>query len=268
MIEIEGNKPALYQWDLNQRLVLTDINRISAGIEVHFSTTQNHEECCLSAPSYKDGKEIFADIPNVLLQTKGIISVYLYIQEENKAWTEYSAELLVVPRSRPANYVYTETEVLNYKQLENSKLDKNQGAENYGKLLFVSNDGNVSVLTLGDGLEIIDNVLRITQLNEGGSDEPAVKKLSAPVIYLSTDDKPNDRKLSTPIIHLDITEDESNIKKLSTPTIYLDVDELEPEPEIKRLGTPIIYLETFNDTANAYSRVGDAIVGSTVLGNC
>lgn len=121
MIRIEKEKPALYQWDLNQRLVLTSINLISIGIEVHFSTTNDSKECCVIAPSYEEGGEIFVDIPNKLLQAKGIISVYLYVQEENKAWTEYSTEILVLPRPKPANYVYTETEteVLCWKDLEN-----------------------------------------------------------------------------------------------------------------------------------------------------
>lgn len=120
MIRIEGNKSALYQWDLNQRVVLTDIASISAGIEVHYSITYNLEESCLVAPSYFENGNIYADIPNKLLQQSGVVSVYLYVQDENKAWTEHRVEIIIIPRSKPANYVYTETqtEVFSFKELE------------------------------------------------------------------------------------------------------------------------------------------------------
>lgn len=116
MIKIEGDKAALFQWDLNQRVVLTDIDFITAGIEVHFEST--NEECCLGAPSYIENDEVYADIPNKLLQQSGVINVYLYVQDENKAWTEYRTEILIIPRKKPFNYVYTPNEVYIYKQLE------------------------------------------------------------------------------------------------------------------------------------------------------
>jgi hypothetical protein len=38
----------------------------------------------------------------------------------------------------------------------------NYGAENAGKLLYVGDDGKVTVLTLGTGLKIVNGVLTIT----------------------------------------------------------------------------------------------------------
>ena len=42
------------------------------------------------------------------------------------------------------------------------RVPANQGAENAGKLLYIRADGLLVPLTLGDGLEIIDGMLRIT----------------------------------------------------------------------------------------------------------
>lgn len=123
VIRIEGNKPALYQWDLNMRVILTNV---PIGTEVHYSNiNDNTDENCITSVSYSENGCVYADIPNKLLQISGIILVYLYIQDEDKAWTELKTEIIVLPRKKPANYVYTETEVLTYKKLE-VKLDQTQ----------------------------------------------------------------------------------------------------------------------------------------------
>lgn len=115
MILIEGDREALYQWDLNQRIVLTNI---SAGTEVHFSDSNDTEECCPVLATYEEEGQIYADIPNIFLQKSGIIYVYIYVQKEDKSYTSHHAELIVLSRKKPADYVYTETEVLHYKTLE------------------------------------------------------------------------------------------------------------------------------------------------------
>lgn len=116
MIRIEGNKPALYQWDLNMRVILTNV---PAGTEVHYSNVNyNMDENCITAVSYSENGCVYADIPNKLLQINGIILVYIYIQDEDKAWTEFKTEIVVLPRKKPANYVYTETEIKTFESLE------------------------------------------------------------------------------------------------------------------------------------------------------
>lgn len=116
MIRIEGNKSTLYQWDLNMRVILTNA---PAGTEVHYSNTNdNTDENCITAVSYSENGCVYADIPNKLLQINGIILVYIYIQDEDKAWTEFKTEIVVLPRKKPANYVYTETEIKTFESLE------------------------------------------------------------------------------------------------------------------------------------------------------
>ena len=115
MILIEGNREALYQWDKNQRVVLRNIN---AGTEVHFSDVNDTEECCPVLEAYEENGQIYANIPNIFLQKNGIIYVYIYVQEEDKSYTSHHTELIVLPRKKPSDYIYTETEVLHYKTLE------------------------------------------------------------------------------------------------------------------------------------------------------
>ena len=123
MIKIENNKSFLYQWDLNMRVELLNIKQ---GTEVHFSDTYITSDNCLVVESYEQNNKVFANIPNILLQRSGIILVYFYIQDEGRAWTEFKTEIVVLPRKKPANYVYTETEALTYKKLE-AKLDQTKG---------------------------------------------------------------------------------------------------------------------------------------------
>ena len=108
MIMIEGEKSNLYQWDLNMRLLLINI---PVGVEVHFDDVHNTVQNCPKVVSYEEDGNVYADIPNIFLQKPGMITVYIYVQEENKRYTKYNIEILVLPRKKPADYVYTETEI-------------------------------------------------------------------------------------------------------------------------------------------------------------
>lgn len=116
MIRLESNKSALYQWDLNMRVILTNV---PAGTEVHYSNASyNMNENCITVVSYSENGCVYADIPNKILQTSGVVLAYIYIQDEDKAWTEFETEILVLPRKKPADYVYTETEIKTFESLE------------------------------------------------------------------------------------------------------------------------------------------------------
>ena len=114
MIKIEGDKIALYQWDLNQRLILTEIDY---NVEVHFSRINDDRESLIKT-TYINDDVMYCDIPNILLQEKGIIYVYLFVRKEEQIYTKHEAEILVISREKPDDYVYTEDEIYLYKQLE------------------------------------------------------------------------------------------------------------------------------------------------------
>ena len=52
--------------------------------------------------------------------------------------------------------------------LASSKLEKNQGAEHAGQLLYISENGHIAALGLGPGLSILNGRLCITEMPEPG----------------------------------------------------------------------------------------------------
>lgn len=107
MFAIANERKSLWQWDLNQQLTV-DGN----CTEVHYLDR--------GAPStltveVKDGK---ADIPNILLQKAGRLVVYAYIIDEQDRHTKVCETFGIAPRPKPAEYVYTETEVKTWSDLQ------------------------------------------------------------------------------------------------------------------------------------------------------
>jgi hypothetical protein len=64
-----------------------------------------------------------ADVPNILLQKAEPIKAYLYTQAADGTRTRSFHRFDVIARSKPEEYVYTETEVLNYSSLV-SRIDE------------------------------------------------------------------------------------------------------------------------------------------------
>ena len=107
MFAIANDRKSLWQWDLNQQLTV-------AGdcTEVHYLDR--------GAPStltvaIKDGK---ADIPNILLQKAGRLVVYAYIIDAQDHHTKICETFGISARPKPDDYVYTETEVKTWSNLQ------------------------------------------------------------------------------------------------------------------------------------------------------
>lgn len=107
MFSIYDGRQKFYQWDADRKLIVDD-NTIN---EVHFCNRT--DECSLVCEVYDlDGKRV-VNVPNVLLQTDWRINVYGY----DKNYTKHNEVFEVVRRSKPADYIYTETEIKNYDEL-------------------------------------------------------------------------------------------------------------------------------------------------------
>lgn len=101
-----------WQWDLCQKLIVDDGCTCK---EVHFCNGSSETSLvCLIEEA--DG-ERFVNVPNILLQEEGMITAYLCARAEDVAETKLSQHFQVLPRAKPDDYVYTETEVLNYQSL-------------------------------------------------------------------------------------------------------------------------------------------------------
>ena len=109
MFKIYDGRDYFYQWDINQKLIISD-NTIT---EVHFCNRT--DDCSLVCEVYEENGSRVVDVPNILLQNSWDIRAYAYC---DGSYTKHSARFEVSARSKPADYVYTETEIKNYEALE------------------------------------------------------------------------------------------------------------------------------------------------------
>lgn len=107
MFKIYDGRECFYQWDLNRQLVIED----SAIKQVHFCNRTS--DCSLVVETYELNGKLVADVPNILLQTDWDVRAYAYDGNAtlHEQWYEVKA------RTKPTDYVYTETETLNYNTL-------------------------------------------------------------------------------------------------------------------------------------------------------
>ena len=107
MFQIENGREHFFQWDANQRLIVNDPS-IS---EVHFYN--GTEDNALVCEVYEKDNRRVVNVPNILLIDSWVIHAYAYLND----YTKVEERFKVFARAKPANYVYTETEVLNYNTL-------------------------------------------------------------------------------------------------------------------------------------------------------
>ena len=109
-IELTKNQ-VLYQWDSNRQVKIMLPEGVQAD-EAHFAHPRDKEALVVRIKN-ADGM-LVADIPNILLQSEQDIRVWLVSGDR----TILGYNLAVLPRIKPADYVYTETEILRYETLE------------------------------------------------------------------------------------------------------------------------------------------------------
>ena len=109
MFKILDGREYFYQWDLNQKLIVEDdsIN------EVHFS---NRTDGCSLVVEVDELRQ--ASVPNILLQDYWNIRVYAYCYSGESKYTKVEEKFEVKKRSKPEDYIYTETEIKRYDDLE------------------------------------------------------------------------------------------------------------------------------------------------------
>lgn len=108
MFSIMGEREDFYQWDLNQKLIIGD----ASVSEVHFCNKTS--DCSLVVPVYEENGLRIANVPNIILQSRWDVIAYAYVDDHTKA----EAHFKIRPRTKPSDYVYTETEVYSFEALE------------------------------------------------------------------------------------------------------------------------------------------------------
>lgn len=102
--KIVDGREYFYQWDLNRQIIIDD----PAIKEVHFC---NRNDDCSLVVEVENG---IANVPNILLQKSFSIRVFAY---DGHA-TLFDKVFEVKARTRPSDYVYTETEVKRLEDVE------------------------------------------------------------------------------------------------------------------------------------------------------
>lgn len=108
MFSIYDGRTQFYQWDLDRKLVVND-----PTIEkVHFCNRTG--SCSLVRCVYEVNGKFFVDVPNIILQESYRVNVYGF----DANYTKHSTSFNIVARTKPEDYVYTETEVAQWEALE------------------------------------------------------------------------------------------------------------------------------------------------------
>ena len=111
---------ALYQWEIGRKIrVLSSVG--DRAVMVQFAHPGDKE--ALSVTPREENGVIVADVPNILLQSGDMIVAFLVEVDANCVETTRHSVFHVVNRPKPADYIYTETEVLNYTYLDNRLKD-------------------------------------------------------------------------------------------------------------------------------------------------
>lgn len=107
MIKLENDNRVLYQWALNQRVV---IDCCKPGTRVEFSEPYKDTEP-LPVAAYEESGHVYAPVPNILLQADGYICVRL-CPSAGSSQLPWQKEFRVVRREKPEDYEYSETPLL------------------------------------------------------------------------------------------------------------------------------------------------------------
>lgn len=119
MLTVYGDRPHFYQWDLNQRLIVDNPD----VIEVHFSNTRVKPAPICEV--YEEAGVRYANVPNILLQQPLAIMAHGCCAE----CVRDELIIRVVGRTKPADYIYTETEIRSFESLQKRVEDVADRAE-------------------------------------------------------------------------------------------------------------------------------------------
>lgn len=132
-MQILDGRKHFVQWDKDVKLTATDLK---AGEEIHFDNGTTQNALVVLSEEYED--KIVANVPNILLTNPFQIKVYRYVETDDGSYTKKTILFDVEPRKKPDDYVYTPTEIWDYRKLEDrvAKLEQGGGGGGGGQAGF------------------------------------------------------------------------------------------------------------------------------------
>ena len=124
-MKLYDGREKFYQYDTNQKLICEDC---AVGEEIHFSNSA-HGDAAICLTYDLDGT-VVVNVPNIYLMYAVELNVYSMRTEDDGRCTISRHVFGVIPRKKPSDYVYEETEVKSYAELDRriKKLEENAGA--------------------------------------------------------------------------------------------------------------------------------------------
>lgn len=141
---IYDGRQTLSQWDINAKIA--DGN-FKVGDEIHFNNTAT--ETALVVEAYQLGDKVVANVPNELTQMTLPIKAMRYVKDGDSEYTVFEQTFSVTKRPKPADYIYTPTELVTVESEVKKAL---QAAKESGD--FKGEKGDAYVLTKDDMDEI------------------------------------------------------------------------------------------------------------------
>lgn len=150
---------SLYQWDINQKLVINGLG-LSVAPEIHFDNA-DMDRAIVRQSEITDGA-IIVDIPNSLLQSALTIKAYVGVYEGDTFKVIETIEIPVIAKKKPFDYTIEDSdgEIHSFKRLENEIENMFVGAgglSNRAKTLLID------ILRRGTYTENVSN--RISELS-------------------------------------------------------------------------------------------------------
>lgn len=108
-----------YQWDTGRIIIVTPETDAEVH-EVHFTTKRMDSAYVVS--TYKLDETVLCSVPNIILQQERPVICYEVVRTDEGEMSISETSFNVHKRNKPQDYVYTETEVINYDTLANTSL--------------------------------------------------------------------------------------------------------------------------------------------------
>lgn len=110
---LENGKSYLYQWDINQRVILDSYPELT---EVHiylqrpgyYAKAKPEDRESLRVIPYREDGHVYADIPNDLLLFYGDLHLYLCVIGNGRFETIARKLIKIRHREKPASYIYSD----------------------------------------------------------------------------------------------------------------------------------------------------------------
>lgn len=108
MFKLQDGRDHFWQWDSDRKLIIED----ASITEVHFSNRT--DDYSLVCETYVENGITLVNVPNILLQTDWRIHVYAV----DGNYTKHEKCYEIIARTKPSDYVYTETEIINWQYIK------------------------------------------------------------------------------------------------------------------------------------------------------